>query len=577
MSPSFFSELRRRNVYKVAVAYAVVGWLLVQIATQTFPFFEIPNWAVRLVILAVVIGFPIALIIAWAFELTPEGVKRTESVTDIPRKSSGSLAWIYVAGAAGLLSVAIFFLGRQSAQTAKVHDLAGDKSIAVLPLVNQSGDPAQEYFSDGLSDELINGLAQIPGLRVIGRNSSFHFKGKTGDSRALGQALGVANLLEGSVRQVGDRVRISVALVEAANGSQRWSQVYDRALTDIFAVQTEIAKSVADRLRVTLLGGQFVVSAEPSNGNLDAYNAYLQGQYLNRTGTPAGLTTAISFYDQAIRLDPKYADAYALKSLAWAQLAYFKGAKGADEWEKARTAAKAALAVKPDLARARGALAYTYVNEWNLTAAEAELTRPGLDDTRSLPHMLALVRFCQDRKEEAIQLEQRAIQADPVFGLFRRNLGVLFIAAGRFEEGERELRRAIELQPQSSDQQLLLVELALLRNQPEVALREARLEPAGVLQDVAMALAQAAQPGSGEANAALDSLIERHGEAAPFRIALVYAYRREADKVFEWLDRAYAVHDPRMIRLLTTPFLEPYRADPRFTALCQKLALPFPK
>ena len=574
---SFFSELKRRNVYKVAVAYAVVGWLLVQIATQTLPFFDIPNWAVRLVILLVLIGFPIALTIAWAFELTPEGLKRTECLAETPRKQSARRAWIYVVIAGVLLSAGLFLLGRHTAPRQAATDAAAAKSIAVLPLVNQSGDPAQEYFSDGLSDELINGLAQIPGLRVIGRNSSFHFKGKTDDSRTVGLALGVANLLEGSVRKAGDRVRISVALVEVANGSQRWSQVYDRELKDIFAVQTEIAKSVADQLRVTLLGDQLVASAEPSNRSLDAYNAYLQGQYFNRTGTLDGLAKSISFFDEAIRQDPRYADAYALKSLAWAQLAYFKGAKGADEWEKARAAAKAALAIKPDLARARGALAYVYVNEWNLTAAESELTRPGPDDPRSIPHMLALVRFCQGRREEAIPLEQKAVAADPAFSLFHRNLGVLLIAAGRFDEGERELHKAIELQPQASDQHFGLVELALLRRQPDVALREAELEPVGVLRDVAMALAHSAKSESQEAETALRSLVDRHGDDAPFRIALVYAYRREPDKVFEWLDRASAVHDPRLIRLLTTPFLDPYKKDLRFITLCQKLALPLPK
>ncbi|HEX8078298.1 MAG TPA: hypothetical protein VF511_10830 [Chthoniobacterales bacterium] len=574
---SFFSELKRRNVYKVAVAYAVVGWLLIQVATQTFPFFDVPNWAVRLVILLVVIGFPIALVIAWAFELTPEGLKRTEPGPHTARHASRNRAWIYVAGVAGLLSLAIFFLGRYSVPSAKRIQPGSEKSIAVLPLVNHSGDPAQEYFSDGLSDELINGLAQIRGLTVIGRNSSFHFKGKTEDSRAVGEALGVAHLLEGSVRKAGDRVRISVALVDAANGRQRWSQVYDRELKDIFAVQTEIARSVADQLLVTLLGNPLSASAEPSNGNLEAYNAYLQGQYFNRTSNLDNLMKAIVFFDEAIRHDPKYADAFALKSLAWAQIAYVKGAKGADEWEKARAAAQAALAIKPDLARARGALAYVYVNEWNLTGAESELTTKGADDARSIPHMLALVRFCQGRKEEAIELEQRAILADPAFGLFRRNLGVVLIAAGRFEDGERELRKAMELQPQSSDQHLALVELALLRRQPEAALREAEQEPPGVFRDVAMALAHASQPGPNEADGALRSLIERHGDDAPFRIALVYAYRREPDKLFEWLDRAYAARDPRLIRLLTTPFLEPFKTDARFIALCEKLALSIPK
>src|SRR6266576_2417040 len=206
MNPKgFFGELKRRNVYKVAIAYAVVGWLLTQVATQVFPFFEIPNWGIRLVVLIIAIGFPIAMIIAWAFELTPEGLKRTEFADELPKKSARSHAWIYVVVIAGAISVSLFFLGRYT--SSKQGAELPEKSIAVLPLVNDSGDASQDYFSDGLTEELINGLGQIRQLRVIGRNSSFQFKGKAQDSRNIGQALGVANLLEGSVRKVGDRVR----------------------------------------------------------------------------------------------------------------------------------------------------------------------------------------------------------------------------------------------------------------------------------------------------------------------------------------------------------------------------------
>src|SRR6266403_30160 len=261
---NFFGELKRRHVYRVAVVYAVVAWLLIQIATEVFPFFEIPNWGIRLVVLAIVIGFPVALILAWAFELTPEGIKRAEDV-DLTKDGTGRSGhkWIWIAATAAILAAVLFVGSILNLFHAKPHTAATtphDKSIAVLPLVNESGDPAQEYFSDGLSEELINALGQIHELRVMGRNSSFHFKGNTDDSRSIGQALGVANLLEGSVRKAGDRVRIGLQLVNAADGSQRWSETYDRELKDIFAIQEEIAKAVADQLRVRLLGGAPSVS-----------------------------------------------------------------------------------------------------------------------------------------------------------------------------------------------------------------------------------------------------------------------------------------------------------------------------
>ena len=267
---NFFAELKRRNVYKVAVAYAVVAWLLMQVASQIFPFFEIPNWVVRLVVLLLVIGFPIALIIAWAFEVTSEGIKRTEAADAAGQRSRG-VAWIYVVLIGAALSVGLFFVGRYTAghatarlaaeevqrdKQSEVATAGPDKSIAVLPLVNESGDPKDEYFSDGLSEELIAALAQISGLKVIGRSSSFRFKDRKEEPRTIGEKLGVSTLLDGTVRKQGDRVRIVAELVNAADGIQLWTRTFDRELKDIFAVQEEIAKAVAESLKVTLLGSQ---------------------------------------------------------------------------------------------------------------------------------------------------------------------------------------------------------------------------------------------------------------------------------------------------------------------------------
>src|SRR6188472_1387084 len=285
MNPKiFFGELKRRNVYKVAYAYAVVGWLLIQVATQVFPFLEIPNSMIRLVIFATALGFPVALIIAWAFELTPEGIKRTEDA-DAARQHSRGGVWIVVVLIAAGLSLGLFLLGRYTAGNGTPrHSEAAtvfnpQKSIAVLPLVNTSGDASNEYFSDGLSEELIAVLAKIPDLKVIGRSSSFFFKGKSADSAAIGQKLGVANLIEGSVRKQGDRVRIVAELISAADGRSLWSETYDRELKDVFAVQSEIAKAVADQMKVKLLGERPQSDAAPSNQNLAAHNAILQSDF----------------------------------------------------------------------------------------------------------------------------------------------------------------------------------------------------------------------------------------------------------------------------------------------------------
>jgi TolB-like protein len=228
MNPrNFFSELKRRNVYKVAVAYAVVGWLLVQVATQVFPFFEIPNWAVRLVVLAIVIGFPIALVIAWAFELTPEGLKRTEDVDPATQTRTKSHAWIYIVIVGAVLSLALFLLGRYTAPISKNRG-ASEKSIAVLPFASLSEDKSNAYFADGIQDEILARLSKIADLKVISRTSTLQYQSKPGNLSEIGKQLGVAHVLEGSVQKVGDQVRVSVQLISAQNDSHVWADIYDR-------------------------------------------------------------------------------------------------------------------------------------------------------------------------------------------------------------------------------------------------------------------------------------------------------------------------------------------------------------
>ena len=320
--PSFFAELKRRNVYKVAVAYGVVAWLLMQIASQIFPFFEIPNWVVRLVVVLLIIGFPVALIIAWAFEVTPEGIKRTEAADAAGQRSRG-VAWIYVVLVGAVLSVGLFFVGRYTAghgtsRVSEVTTASPQKSIAVLPLVNESGDPKDEYFSDGLSEELIAALAQISGLKVIGRSSSFRFKERKEEPKTIGEKLGVSTLLDGTVRKQGDRVRIVAALVNAADGIQLWTRAFDRELKDIFTVQEEIARAVAESLKVTLLGTIASAGARrcyPAMSKRIMLIFRAISYFLRRN--LEDYRKAMGYFDQAIRLDPNYALAYTERSEAW--------------------------------------------------------------------------------------------------------------------------------------------------------------------------------------------------------------------------------------------------------------------
>src|SRR5438045_4918937 len=334
MNPKiFFGELKRRNVYQRGVAYAVVAWLLMQVASQIFPFFEIPNWVVRLVILLLVIGFPIALVIAWAFEVTSEGIKRTEAADAAGLRSHGG-TWIYVVLIGAALSVGLFFVGRYIAGHAtarapseelwrsKQSDVATagpDKSIAVLPLINESGDPKDEYFSDGLSEYLIAALAQFSGIKVIGRSSSFRFKERHEDPKAIGQKLGVSTLLEGTVRKQDDRVRIVAELVNAGDGIALWTRTFDRELRDIFTVQQEIARAVAQSLKVTLLGSN-EKSTQMASNSVQAHNAYLQRHFHFQRRNLEDYRKAITYFDQAIQFDPNYALAYAERAEVWTMI-----------------------------------------------------------------------------------------------------------------------------------------------------------------------------------------------------------------------------------------------------------------
>src|ERR1700730_2476535 len=278
--PSFFAELKRRNVYKVAVAYAVVGWLVIQVTATIVPALHLPDTLTTTVVVLVLVGFPISLVVSWAFEMTPEGMKRTEDVPSdevIPQCSKRKFA-AFIIGVA-IIAAGLFAYQSFRAPKSTITVKSDNKSIAVLPLVNTSGDPSNEYFSDGLSEELIAVLAKIPDLKVIGRSSSFLFKGKSGDSGAIGQKLGVAHLIEGSVRKQGERVRIVAELINAADGRSIWSETYDRELKDVFAVQEEIAKAVAEQMKVRLLGEKTRSDAVPSNQNPAAHNAVLQSDF----------------------------------------------------------------------------------------------------------------------------------------------------------------------------------------------------------------------------------------------------------------------------------------------------------
>jgi TolB-like protein/Flp pilus assembly protein TadD len=591
--PSFFAELKRRNVYKVAVAYAIVGWLVIQISSTVLPTFHAPEWVVQTLMVLVALGFPIALVLAWAFELTPEGIKRTEDVApneSITFRTGRKLIGITIALAliaAGLITFKVLrpkpgTMAAPATSPAPVLPVIAAKSIAVLPLVNTSGDPANEYFSDGLSEELIAVLAKIPGLKIIGRSSSFLFKGKADDSRTIGDKLGVANLLEGSVRKQGDRVRIVAELINAADGRTLWSETYDRELKDVFAVQSEIATAVTDQLKIKLFGASVKSDAAPSNDNLAAYNALQQGTFYFRLSTEDGTRKATEFYDEAIRLDPNYALAHANLSLAWRLLgaAWLGGGNEAKEaYAKARNEAQVALSLAPNLATAHEALGFVLLtSDFDFAGAEAELRKAEkLAPADAGPKGALCILFgAQGRLVEAESVARQTLALDPLGVTRYFNLARILIGGGRYDEAEAALRKAVALQPAAARLHVHLTTIDVLRGNATGALQDAQLEPPGSWRDYALALARQMQSDRPAADAALQKLLKENATSGPFQIAAVYGLRNEPDKMFEWLDRAYVERDSGLTQLLVTPFILNYKDDPRFAAFCQKLKVQFP-
>ncbi len=578
---NFSAELKRRNVYKVAVAYIVAGWALSQGIAQVFPVFDVPNWIIRLIVLLVILGLPIALVLAWMFEITPQGIKRTETADAMPQAGrQKNHAWIYVVVVGAVVSIGLFFLGRYTAgNAASRNSEAGaappQKSIAVLPLLNESGDPKDEYFSDGLSEELIAALAQISGLKVIGRSSSFRFKDRKEEPKTIGERLGVSTLLDGTVRKQGDRVRIVAELVNAADGIQLWTRTFDRDLKDIFAVQEEIAKAVAESLKVKLFGTQENPSQIATN-NVDAHNAYLQGHFHFLRRNVDDYRKAISYFDRAIELDPNYALAYAERAEAWTMIGDLTGQRPT-AYPKAQSDAERAVAIAPGLAEARAALGWVrFFGEWKFADGLRELKRAKeLSPTNPTANdLLARVIVYLGRIDEAERQAREAVELDPLSVSTQFNVARVLFIAGKLDEAEAAGRKVAELQPSSSSSHRWQVLVAFQRGDGETAVREAQLEPDDGFRSFELALAYWIRGQRKEADAALADLVARAREGFAYQIAQVYAIRGEADKAFEWLQISFDDHDGGTLSLSVDPLLRGLHDDPRYKNLLVKLGLP---
>ncbi len=414
-SPNFLEELKRRNVYKVAIAYAVIAWLLIQIATQVFPFFDIPNWAVRLVVLLLVIGFPIALVLAWAFELTPDGIKRTEDVTLSQRSGRGWL-WIVLIGALAAGGMLWFQISTRPQPKSQASTEA--KSIAVLPFENLSEDKANAYFADGMQDEIITRLAQVGHLKVISRTSTLPYRTKPEKLSEIARQLGVAHVVEGTVQRIADRVRINVQLIEAATDKHLWAELFDRNVTDVFELQSEVATKIAGSLRAKLSGREEKAMAEKLTDNMAAYDAYLRGiDFASRPGqTPEDERMAAESFAEAVHLEPRFSEAWARLSRASSELHIQQIDTTPGRREIARSAAETAARLNPESPATLLASAYyRYQVERDYTGARElfEKIRREVPSSSEAVEALAKIARRQSRWRDSIRLYEEASKLRP--------------------------------------------------------------------------------------------------------------------------------------------------------------------
>ncbi|HEX7368850.1 MAG TPA: tetratricopeptide repeat protein [Rhodanobacteraceae bacterium] len=585
---SFFSELRRRNVLRAGVLYAGAVWALAQGLAQLLPLFGDYEWIARWFVIAGVVGFPFWIAFAWFYEFTPQGLKRESEIAadDSIAHSTGRKLdkWIIaVLTIALVLLLTNTFVWRKGAGfTGDVASNVSDKSIAVLPLLNESGDPKQDYFSDGLSEELISALGQVRALKVIGRNSSFQFRGRAQDDTAgIGAKLGVATLLEGTVRKQGDKVRIVASLVKASDGSQLWSQTYERELKDVFAVQSEIATAVANALQASVFGGAIEATDKPPSGNLAAYDAMLQGRYYADRRTRADYLKAVGYYEKAIKLDPNYALAYARLAIAQQWFNDWVANTGERKLASAQARANARKAVQlaPDSALALGALGINQAwSDFDYPAAEATLKRAvALDPSNAETlYQLADVTASQGRLEQGIAMMRKALKLEPLNASFHFYTGAFLLAAGHFDEAETELRRAIELQPGAETFGSVLGLALMERGQFDQALTAAQADANGQNRRQAITMILWRQGDKAHAQALLDEMIRRGDQ--PGLIAGAYAFEGNADQAFAWLDRAVQERDPTAASIYENlpELVTNLRKDPRFTVFCRKVGLPTP-
>jgi TolB-like protein/Tfp pilus assembly protein PilF len=592
---SLFAELRRRNVLRMAGLYLIGSWLITQVAATLLPAFEAPPWTLRALVMVLVIGFVPTMMFSWIYELTPEGLKRDAEVP--PDQSIGHetgrridrMIIATLALALAYFAVDKFLLAprREAAQQQQAELLrqgqktAGDAaaataqavsehSIAVLPFVNMSDEKSNEFFSDGISEELLNLLAKIPQLQVTARTSSFAFKGKETGIPEIARMLHVANVLEGSVRKSGNAVRITAQLIRAGTDTHLWSQTYDRKLDDIFAIQDEIAADVVKQLKVTLLGA----APKARTTDPEAYALYLQAVQLGRQVTAEAYKQSDALYRKVLAIDPRYAPAWDGLASNFTNETTQGLLSNKEGYAQSREAAMKALAIDPEYAPAHARLGWIAMYGDNDLAGAAEhfnralaLDPSDLDVLRNSATLLSLL----GRLDEALALEQAVVRRDPVNVAALFNLGLYQKYAGRLDAAIATYHTVLSLAPGRGNAHAQISNALLLKGDAPGALAEIEQETSEVTKMIGLPMAYHALGRKADSDAALAALIAKWEKDWSYNIAYVYACRGEADKAFAWLDKAVEYNDPGIGEIVTENLFDKIHADPRWLAFLRKV------
>ena len=572
----FFAELQRRNVYKVGIAYGVVSWLLIQVTTQLFPVFEIPAWAARMVVIVLMLGFPVALILAWIYDLTPEGLQRTDEIESTPpvaRKTGRKLDFVII----GVLLTIIAVMAVQHYRKSALND-AAQKSIAILPFIDLSETKEQDYFSDGITEQIINSLAHVHGLLVVARTTAFSFKNKEMDVRDVGRQLHVSHMLEGSVNRGPDKVRVVARLIDVANGFHLWSETYYSTEKDLLSLQSDVARKVANALRIELHLAETQQLARPPTDDPEAYDLYLRGRYLLNKRTADSIQKGRLLFEQAVAKDPRFALGHAGIADSYILLGKVGAISSAEVSTHAWPEVLSALALDENLAEvyvSRATLLSDF--DWNWPAGEADFQKAlELNSNSAIAHHWYARHLAQvGRFDEAIKEVTAAEKLDPLSPVILTSKAKILSAAHRYQDAIAYCHKAIDLETHFGAAFQVLAQAYLHNKQYsegiETAKKYVEISSGTGFAKLELAYAYAIAGNKTESDRIVNEVTSQPGPFSPYDMAAICAAWRDPNCALEWLGKAIEQRSVDVIWLKVDPRLDPVRSDSRFADVLARL------